>query len=60
MAAAGEHEALARALIEEHYDPRYARGTMRRDAAPGATVRLDGPAGGDVERAAQDVLAAMG
>ena len=60
MAAAGEHEALARALIEEHYDPRYARGAMRRDAAPGATVRLDGPAEGDVERAAERVLAAMG
>ena len=59
MAAAGEHEALARALIEEHYDPRYAKGAMRRDARPRTVVSLDGPGEADVEAAAARVLAAM-
>ena len=60
MAEAGEHEALARALIEEHYDPRYARGAMRRDASPAVEVRLEGPGEAAVEAAARRVLAAMG
>lgn len=32
MARAGEFEALAAALIEHHYDPRYAKGRARRGA----------------------------
>ena len=52
MAAADDHQALAAALIEEHYDPRYARGAMRRDARPTATIALEGPGEGCVEAAA--------
>jgi tRNA 2-selenouridine synthase len=59
LADAGEHEALALALVEEHYDPRYARGAMRRDAAHRLAVRLEGPAEADVEAAARRVLAAL-
>ena len=59
MAEAGEHEALAAALIAEHYDPRYAKGAMRRDARPAATIRLDGPSEADVERTAARLLEAL-
>lgn len=59
MARAGEHEALAARLIAEHYDPRYARGAMRRDAEARAVVTLDGPGEADVDRAARRVAAAM-
>ena len=59
MAEAGEHEALAAALIAEHYDPRYAKGAMRRDVRPTRVVRLEGPSEADVEVAAQRVLEAL-
>ncbi|MGR3540011.1 MAG: tRNA 2-selenouridine(34) synthase MnmH [Hasllibacter sp.] len=53
MARDGAFEALALDLIERHYDPRYARGAMRRDAVPEAAVRLDGPDADSVETAAE-------
>ena len=59
LAEAGEHEALAAALIEEHYDPRYARGAMREGATAAETVSLDGPDEGAVEAAADRALEAM-
>ena len=59
MAAEGRHEALAAALIEEHYDPRYAQGAMRKGVEAAGIVRLEGPTVDDVERAAERVAAAM-
>ena len=56
MAEEGRHEALAAALIAEHYDPRYAKGAMRRDAQASATLELSGPTEADVEAAAERVL----
>ena len=60
MMEAGEHEALAAELIAEHYDPRYARGAMRRDASPALEVVLHGPDEAAVEAAAVRVRDAMG
>lgn len=60
LAEAGEHEALARALIEEHYDPRYAKGAMREGATASETVALGGPDEAAVATAAGRVLSAMG
>ena len=60
LAEDGEHETLAAALIEEHYDPRYAKGAMRRDARAFATVALDGPGSAEVEAAAGRVMEALG
>ena len=59
MAEAGEHEALAAALIAEHYDPRYAKGAMRRDAQASRTVRLDGPSPSDIDTTAHRILQAL-
>lgn len=41
LAAAGELEAFARALIEEHYDPAYARARNRSDFNPAQTIRAE-------------------
>ncbi len=60
MAEEGRHEALAAALIAEHYDPRYAKGAMRRDAQASATVALDGAGEAEVGAAAERVASAMG
>lgn len=59
LAEAGEHEALAAALIAEHYDPRYAKGALRRDARAEAVVTLDAPDAAGVEAAAAQVIAAV-
>ena len=59
MAEEGAHEALAAALIEEHYDPRYAKGAMRRDAQAATTVKLEGPREADVEATAARVLESL-
>ena len=55
MAEEGRHEALAAALIAEHYDPRYAKGAMRRDVEPAAVVELEGPGEAEVEATAARV-----
>ena len=59
LAGSGDHEALAAALIAEHYDPRYAKGAMRRDAQPSLIVELPGPSQSDVEAAARRILTAL-
>lgn len=60
MAREGAHEALALRLIEEHYDPRYGRGAMRRGAEATGTVELRGPGGSDIELAAEAVVRELG
>ncbi|MDZ7628122.1 MAG: tRNA 2-selenouridine(34) synthase MnmH [Parvularculaceae bacterium] len=55
LAAAQDWKALTRALMEEHYDPLYARG-RKRGAAPAATVRLDRLDTEEFERAAREVV----
>ena len=54
LAAARDWTRLARALIELHYDPLYARGG-KRGPAPLATVTLDRLDTEDIERAAAEI-----
>lgn len=56
MAATGEFETLALQLMEEHYDPLYARSRKRRADAPLAELRLKGFDDGSLDAAARSVL----
>ncbi|PRY95474.1 tRNA 2-selenouridine synthase [Hasllibacter halocynthiae] len=56
LARTGAFEPLALELIERHYDPRYARGAMRRDARPFGTAALRGAGPGDVAETAGAVM----
>ncbi len=59
QARAGAFEALAEALIREHYDPAYARSRRKRGGRPAwRTVRLETLTAADQERAA-DAIAAL-
>ena len=58
MAAAGAFEALAAALMEEHYDPRYDKHRARMDRA-GVSVEVDGLAVDDLPEIAARVAAAV-
>jgi tRNA 2-selenouridine synthase len=61
LAAAGDDEALAGALMEHHYDPRYARHRARMPAAKAVleTARLDDPGLDALAREIADRLTAM-
>jgi tRNA 2-selenouridine synthase len=59
LAAARDWTSLARALMEHHYDPLYARG-RKRGPAPIATVRLDHLGTEEIERAAADAARIAG
>ena len=57
MARAGEVEALAAALIKEHYDPAYRRMSARRDRPLLGRVEMADLSEAQLDRAAQVVLA---
>lgn len=59
LAAAGAHQALAAALIEQHYDPRYARARRRAAPAAAATIEMADLAATDQEAAADAVAQAV-
>ncbi len=59
IAAARDWTRLARALMERHYDPLYARG-RKRGPAPIATVRLDHLDTEEIERAAVETARVIG
>lgn len=52
LAAAGEHEALAAALIERHYDPAYARSARREERRMLGVIETDA-----LDEAAQETMA---
>jgi tRNA 2-selenouridine synthase len=58
LARAGAWHALAEALIELHYDPRYKR--IRRDAEPKALLELDDLSEDTLAGTARDLLARFG
>jgi tRNA 2-selenouridine synthase len=60
MAAAGEYEALADALIELHYDPAYDRARKKLGRAPIAEIRLEGLDEASLAEAARRIAALAG
>ena len=59
LLAAGQAEALAAALIEQHYDPAYHRSARRRERASLGAIALDTLAPADLDRAAADIAATI-
>ena len=60
LAAAGDYEALAEALVELHYDPAYARG-RKKDVKPRLlTIALERLDDAGLDAAAQAVAGAVG
>lgn len=59
MAASGETEALARALIEDHYDPAYRRQSARRDRPVLGRVAMTEVSEAQLDQAASAILAIL-
>jgi tRNA 2-selenouridine synthase len=57
MLAAGDHAGLARALMDQHYDPAYARSRAMHGADVLGRVEMSGLADADLDRAADRVVA---
>lgn len=57
LADAGDFKTLARDLMEQHYDPLYARSRKRREDAPVEVTELNGLEAEDLSEAAQRILA---
>ena len=57
LANEGAYHALARELMEHHYDPLYARSRKRRDDAPVEVTELNGLEAEDLSKAARQILA---
>ncbi|HWQ86050.1 tRNA 2-selenouridine(34) synthase MnmH [Brevundimonas sp.] len=60
LAAAGETEALAAALIVDHYDPAYRRSGRTGDRVVRAVIRIGAPDDEALEQAADQVAEEMG
>ena len=56
LAEAGDYRALARQLMDRHYDPLYARSRKRRDDAPVDMVRLESLDDTALKRAAERLV----
>ena len=56
LSAAGAHEALARELMRDHYDPLYDRARKREARAPLAEIDAGALDAAAIDRAARDVL----
>jgi tRNA 2-selenouridine synthase len=59
MARAGETEALAAALIADHYDPAYRRQSARRDRPMRGRIEMAGVSDADLDRAADQIAASL-
>ncbi|WP_417587652.1 tRNA 2-selenouridine(34) synthase MnmH [Pararhodobacter oceanensis] len=60
MAQSGAFEALAQALMQEHYDPRYAHTTLRQDHAPLSVLSAEDLSEPAQERLASEIARRLG